>query len=363
MAGKNISGTQRRGFLDHDMFLDAEQRIYFVLGHYQPPDRVISVLKYVPDPRGTWIRAPSGLIYARTYWHQGIEAIEASDAAVKATADPTFDEWTIIDPVFSAPFLEVPVPAIDTRLLPEERLTSILGTPEEGLDAVEMRVRLVVQTILDNFGMSTIQLRDVGITGSILWKGHSDRSDINLNVYGLSVCHKLNEILLERAAVEPDLGPGLQVRAKDFSDVDLITVAPDLPASILARKPKLVFDGFSPGIQIRWCLRAGEFPIAYDTERYTESGVATVKVRIVSDRFGLFLPAILAVETIEGTPAIDRIMIYDTRLVRLFRTGDVVQITGLVQEINDSGVFQLLLGSRDHAGEESVRFLDAIDRE
>ncbi len=348
-----------RGSLDHDIYTDKAGRIYFVLGHYQPPDRVISLLKYVPDGQGTWIHRISGQHYARSYWHQGIDAFMSASEVAGADKGSELASWQINDPVFGTSFLEVPHDRIAEYFLPEERLTSILEAREGDLDEVERKVKLVVQTILRHAGDIDLTAEDVGITGSILWRGYSGRSDINLNVYGEKKCRGLEKALTSLARRQVMLARGLTVQMKDFDDVPGIHRSGTVKISELMRKPKLKLDGFKPGIQVRWCLKRGEFPLVYGSETYIDRGLATIKARVTDDRFTLFYPALVGIETLAGKEKPDRVMIYDTRYTRLLRSDDVVEIAGLLQEIKGTGRFQILIGSKQYARDERVSFLEA----
>jgi predicted nucleotidyltransferase len=358
MVGSIHDIAATRGILDHDLFKDEHGNIYFVLGHYQPRDRIISLLKYVPDEQGTWIHRETSQRYARSYWHQGIEAMAGSEAVVKKLASTAVPSWEIVDPVFGTMFLEVPHESVKEYMLPEARLEGILETSDTKLDEVERKVKLVAQTILKHAGNLDLTTEDVGITGSILWRGYSERSDINLNVYGEKKCRGLEKALVSLAKRQVMLARGLTIQMKGFEDVHGVQLSGTVKTSELKRKPKLKLDGFKPGIQIRWCLKRDEFPIVYGSETYVDRGIATIKARVTDDHFTLFYPALVGIETLEGKGKPDRVLIYDTRYTRLLRSGDVVEITGLLQEIKGSGRFQILIGSRQHAKDERVTFLD-----
>ncbi|MBN2151000.1 MAG: hypothetical protein JW839_06130 [Candidatus Lokiarchaeota archaeon] len=359
MAGSILDIAATRGILDHDMFTDPEGNIHFVLGHYQPRDRVISLLKYVPDEQGTWVHRSTGRRYARSYWHQGVDAVSGSEAAVGRLASKEITSWQAVDPVFGTSFLEVPYDRIEDYMLPETRLAGILEAGDGVLDGLERRVKLVVQAVLRHAGGVDLTSEDMGVTGSILWGGHSGRSDINLNVYGARACRDLEGVLASLARRGVMLARGLTVGMKGFGEVPGVRVSGAVEAAALSRKPKLRLAGFKPGIQVRWCLKRGEFPLEYGSESYADRGLATVKARVTDDSYTLFYPALVGIEPLEGTPRPDRVLVYDTRFTRLLRSGDVVEITGALQEISGTGRFQLLIGSKRHARDERVTFLDA----
>jgi len=359
MAGSIHDIAETRGILDHDIFRDAGGRIYFVLGHYQPRDRIISILKYVPDEQGTWIHRGTGQRYVRSYRHQGIEAVAGSEDMVKKLAKTDISSWEIVDPVFGTSFLEVPHDRIKDYMLPEARLEGIIEASDGELDDLERKVKLVAQMILKHAGNVDLTVEDMGITGSILWRGHSERSDINLNVYGEVKCRGLEKAIVSLARRHVMLARGLSIQMKGFDDVPGIRCAGTVVSSVFKRKPKIMLDGFKPGIQVRWCLKRGEFPVEYGSESYVDRGLATIKARVTDDKFMLFYPALVGIEGLEGSLKPERVMIYDTRFTRLLRSGDVVEITGLLQEIKDSGRYQILIGSKQHAKEERVTFLEA----
>jgi predicted nucleotidyltransferase len=358
MVGSIHDTMAIRGILDHDIFMDEHDRIYFVLGHYQPRDRIISLLKYVPDEQGTWVHKITEQKYARTYWHQGIDAFTSAERNASNLGSSDISSWQVVDPVFGTLFMEVPRENVVEYLIPEERLAGILESRAVELDNIEKRVKLVVQAILKHARDIDLVAEDIGVTGSILWRGHSSRSDINLNVYGTQKCMALERVLVDLARRDIVLARGLMVAMKGFDDVPEILCSSKIARSSLMRKPKLKLDGFKSGIQIRWCLKQGEFPIVYGEETYIEKGLVTVRARVTDDAFTLYYPAIVRIETLHGEISVNRIMIYDTRFTRLFRAGDEVEITGLLQEIKPSGQHQVLIGSKQHAGKERVIFLE-----
>ncbi|MBD3187264.1 hypothetical protein GF325_10575 [Candidatus Bathyarchaeota archaeon] len=347
------SNSRDYSFLDHDLFLDERGRIYFVLGHFQPPAKIISLLKYVPDSRGTWVHRETGKRYLRSYWHQGMDAVKGSDELGIKQDDSRFKSWMVHDEVFDASFLEVPRQVITKHLIPEKRMMELLEKDPSYQDPVERKVVSIVNTLVKTVNGFQGSLENIGITGSILWRGHSSRSDINLNVYGRDCCNQVFRELLH--AGNQELSGTISVKQKSFNDFGKITV----PAGgdiRLNRKPKLFMKDFAPGIQLRWCLRENEFPLTYGEEFFREIGFGSYKVRIIDDTYSIFYPALLLVESVDEWCNVCRILVYDTRYIRLFRKGDVVTISGLLQRIDKGDACQLLIGSRAFSSREGVMF-------
>jgi len=79
-------------------------------------------------------------------------------------------------------------------------------------------------------------------------------------------------------------------------------------------------------------------------------------LRIIDDSFSIYYPAIISVETLDCKHEIDRIMIYDTRFVRLLKKGDVIEINGLIQKIEETNKNQILIGSKQYSTKENINF-------
>ncbi|MFX0098548.1 MAG: hypothetical protein ACFFCS_03135 [Candidatus Hodarchaeota archaeon] len=346
-----------RGFLDHDIFLDQEKRIYFVLGHFQPTERIISLLKYIPNPEGTWIRKKAKKRYVRTYQHQGIKAFQNSIKMAKDEGSELLDKWWIIDPVFNTGFLEVPRDAVNEHLIPEERISDIMTKAPESLDFLEKKVKFIVSSMVAELKSLEGNYSDIGITGSVLWNGYSERSDINLNIYGRDLCLRMKDELDEKARKKENLHEKLHVKLKGFGKFYNITLEDGMEPSFIDRKIKLKLENFAPGIQIRWCLKEGEFPLNYGDESFKDVGFTKRKLKIIDDTYSIFFPAMLKVECLDDGPFVERLLIYDTRFVKLFKKGDAVAITGLLQEINGGKKYQILIGSKQFSNSENVEFL------
>ena len=347
-----------RGWLDHDMFLDGKNRIYFVLGHYQPEDRIISILKYVPEKEGTWNQKQTGIQYRRSYWHQGIEAFNRSREFLNLDSQKDVNRWFTLDPVFHTKFLEFPVDKIKNYMRPEKRLEKIYTTKENLLDDLEKKVKYLATTLNSLKLRTPLPLNKIGITGSILWGGHSARSDINLNIYGRDLCNNLFNTLMDIASESAEIAPGIHLYLKSFEDIKEISRGRNIKKEFLKRKPKIILNGFSPGIQIRFCLEKDEFPIRYGEEIYKEVGSEQHIVEIINDSYSIFYPSLLYVKTADNGINIEKMMVYDTRFTRLFKKGDIVQINGLVQQINDENRYQYLLGAKNPAIQEKITFLE-----
>ncbi|MHA1700524.1 MAG: hypothetical protein ACTSWN_16925 [Promethearchaeota archaeon] len=337
--------------------MDTKKRIFFVLGHYQPEDRIISILKYDPDDQGTWIHKPSGTRYKRSYWHQGIEAFFNSKQMINEPANADLHEWWKLEPVFNTEFLEVPIDAIKKHFVPEQRVAGIIEKKDSQLDDLEKKVKHIVASLVDSCKSLRNDFHFIGVTGSILWRGHSSRSDINLNIYGLDRCWAARRELADLAKNNKNIADDLKVGLKKITVGSLIQATDNVPSDSIKRKIKLKLTGFKPGIQIRWCLNKNEFPLKFGDESYHDLGLHQVKLKVTNDKFAIFYPGLVLVETLDGPFNVERILIYDTRCIRILQRGDVIIVRGLVQNINDEDKYQILIGSKLYSNQETIRLI------
>jgi predicted nucleotidyltransferase len=156
--------------------------VFVVLGYIQPSDRILSFLKYVPDPAGKWI---SGDIrYRRIFWGSVTSTVEGMSILPA--------DYMVEDPHFGTELMEPPREVISKYFKPELRLGEILD--EGPKDTLEEFVHRGATSLHDTLG---IPFDDIGVAGSILWKGHEPgHSDVNMNIGNFTITTKLSEIRL-----------------------------------------------------------------------------------------------------------------------------------------------------------------------
>ncbi len=343
---------------DRDVFKDSYGRIFTVLGYIQPPDRILSILKYVPDPSGRW--ASGGISYQRVFWG-GV------DSVVKG-AEELPPEYLITDSHFGTVLVEPPREAVSEYFKPEHRLKEILS--EGPRDILEERVHHLTNSLHDNLGISIDRL---GVAGSILWRGHNpDFSDINMNIYGLSSTKVLREHLAQLQEVDSRLKlrkisdwanamSRVQTRIPLLSDRDL--------QMIFSRRNAVCVDGQCVGITP--VLYPDEAPIKYSTERYItlDKRPVTILATITDSKYSLFHPSLYVIEPVmhdscEGG-MIDRLMVYDGAFGGLFHEGDEIEVSGTLQRVEHNGEvtgYQLMIGTKEGFGKEFIRPVNQFHR-
>ena len=327
--------------------------MFVTLGHIQPEDRVLSILKYIPDFDGSW--CANGRHYRRVF----------SSGTASATSGMPLapHDYTVHDSHFGTELLEPPKNAIARYYSPELRLKEIL---EEGpKDRLERAVKTMTETIHDILGLPIERL---GVTGSIVWKAHDPiRSDINMNVYGLEGSQQLHdnfEKLIEqspeiRLVVAQDWHPWitrLKERIPEYPEDALTTL-------FSRRKGLFCHDLYVSVVPV---LLPQETPILHGSESYETVSHDPIRIETTlrTTSFSTFTPALYDCESnlVNKIKAkVTRIMVYDGVFSNVFLTGDRVEVKGTLQHVtrqDGTAFYQLMVGTKRGAGREYIRLID-----
>lgn len=347
---------------DRDVFHDRTGYVYVTLGYLQPYDRILSILKYVPDSNGRW--QADSTRYRRLFRGGVGSAVETMNQAPS--------EYLVRDPHLGATLLEVPRNHVTKYFSPEKRLKEILS--HETNDSLEESARKMSEALHDVLG---IPFNRLGVTGSIAWNAHNTAfSDINMNIYGLEMTKRLQ---MGYDSVAEQNG---HVRLRVLSEWErtmsnILTRIPSYPAddlrALFSRKKELYYS--EQYIGVTPVLLPSEAPIEYGSESYEslKPKPVTIEMDIQKDDYGIFMPAIYEgtsspISRIDGE-CVTRIMIYDGSFRGLFREGDRVEVVGSLQKVvperlgaNDGrsiGFYQIMVGTKQGVGRELIRIIES----
>ncbi|MFX0093158.1 MAG: hypothetical protein ACFFBD_15480 [Candidatus Hodarchaeota archaeon] len=349
-------------FRDRDVFFDKHGRIYITLGYLQPPDRVLAFLKYIPSQKGE--SSPQWKLqntyYRRIFWG----TVESVKKGLKENI-PSYSIW---DSFFGTELIEVPHTDIKQHFIPEQRIQEILSDPQGPLEKKVAHVAELLHSVLN------ISYNDLGIAGSILWRGHQSISDVNMNIYGFEnawVLQRNYDHLVKEA-------PSIKLRKieqwgktmKRIADRNPLTLE-DVQTLFMRRK-EIYYK--NEGIGVMPILRPDKdrLPIKYGTEVFkTDLENIILRGEIVADDYSLFMPAIyeLALSKRERSkiPGLTssnlRILVYDGSFRALFQKHDRVEVSGALQSVLDPDnrsikCKQVLVGTKQGSGQEYLRLLN-----
>jgi predicted nucleotidyltransferase len=159
-------------------YLETNEGLFFsVKGMYHPKNRVISILRYIPNPHGN--RQKNGLRYKRVY-----EPDETSEYLEK-----NHPEYLSYVKKLGIVVQSVPIEKIKKVYNPREKFNEIRNFPR---DKPAKILKKFVEAIIEESGVSS---KCFGVTGSILVGLNNPDSDIDLNVYGFVEGKKVYQAL------------------------------------------------------------------------------------------------------------------------------------------------------------------------
>ncbi|TXT56702.1 MAG: hypothetical protein BAJATHORv1_20295 [Candidatus Thorarchaeota archaeon] len=342
-----IPSISSHHFRDRDVFQDEMSRIYVTLGHIQPPDGIISVLKYLPDVTGQW---ESGNIRYRRIFSNDVVS---SHTGMEILPNEYYD-----DTHFGTDILKFPVSKVVHYFKPEERLKQIINEgPNDELERIVSKLACSFHDILD------IPFDQLGVTGSIAWNAHNPSfSDINMNIHGFDWSWYLEEnyprLVQEDSSLQLTEG-ALWANSVSRLRERIVCLGSDEILVLFKRRRQLQFH--QQPITIMPVLNPSESPIEYGTEKYNSTFLVKAEVEITSSRYGIFFPALYEVvgtaESTRSSISVTRLMIYDGAFRGLFQDGDILQVHGTlqkVQRLDGSSFFQIMIGTLAGAGKEHI---------
>jgi len=325
-------------------YLETREGLFFaVKGLEHPPDRIISVVRYAPDPENG-NREKGGITYRRLYHFPEQEQFLHS----------SYPHFLAYDPVFQKILQSVPKSTVQRVYDPRRRLQEMAQT-NPGM-AVEEDAVAFAKLLQRESG---VPLSDIGISGSLLIGLHTEHSDLDISVFGAWGCRTVYvtlQKLLDSGSVE-------DLRRLEMDGIEELyshrVVDPNIPFGEFAplEKSKICQGSFRRRPYfIRFIREAREAGDPYGTVQYTPLGRATITAVIDDDQEAIFTPcryALTNVRVLEGSPAaVTEIISFRGRFCEQARKGDIVAAAGTAEQIESStGIrYRLLLGNstEDH---------------
>ena len=322
-----------------DFIETPEGLIFDVKGMVHPPDRIVAYLRYLIDPHGE--RWKNGRRYTKVY------PLREREEVLKKR----YPQYIYYDSVFGEYMQGVPRRHVLTVYKPQDKVTELLKKPKP--DSIEAEAIELVQILKEHSG---VKLEKMGISGSILLGLHTEKSDIDVIIYGkkncISVHTALNSIMkrgetpIRRYSYE-DLLRLYRFRSKDtwmpIEDFMRIEQRKSIQGKIRER------DFF-----IRFIPDWNEVNEKYGDRIYIPAGYAKIKARVLDDSESIFTPCkylICDVEFLEGTKVspLREVASFRGRFCEQARKGEEVIAQGKVEKViekDGTEFFRLLLGAR-----------------
>lgn len=313
-----------------------DETIFEVKGLYHPLERVIAFIRYIKDPRGD--RKLNDNLYRKVY------SMEERYRILRNK----YPHFFIYDDAFGEYVPEVDLSSIIHVYKPKEKLGELKKKSQ--LCELENQALLLTEILKRE---ANIRLSDIGITGSILVGLYTDKSDIDIIVYGVENCLRVHDAMQELLASKrfvsrynlEDLMKLYQFRVKDtimsFED-------------FLRHETRKSFQGIFNGKEffIRYVKDWYEVKEKYGEVIYKPEGYAKIRARIIDDSESIFTPCVYkvtSVEFIEGQElkGLKEIASFRGRFCEQAKKDEIVIAQGKVERVitHDEDYYRILLGS------------------
>jgi len=322
-------------------YLETQEGLFFaVKGLEHPPDRMIAVLRYAPDPeKGD--RKKDGKSYRRLYSFPEQEKFIKTNCPQYLAYDPFFQ--TILQNVPRSLMLRIHDPR---RRLQE--LTRASDSKEIEKDAAAFAALLKKE--------AGVSWRSLGISGSLLIGLDADSSDLDISVFGEQNCYRvyraLRKLLDTQSCSELDRldNHGMKALYAERS-VDIYLSF----SEFLRLEHRKVNQGrFRNRVYfVRFIKEAHETGEGYGQLRYTQLGRAQITAVVVDDREAIFTPCRYLVSEARDPDGRDladltEIVSFRARFCEQAQAGESIEASGMLElvESNRGRSWQrLLLGN------------------
>jgi len=328
-------------FCEGDLVEDVHGIIFDVKGLIHPPDRVVAFPRFIPDVKGD--RKRGFVAYRKVY------ALSVRYRFL----EQKFPQYLVEDPVFDERLCEVPLANIRHYYKPAERLQELRNSPK--LDTLEQKALELVALLKET---ANIPSNNIGISGSILARLHTPKSDIDPIIYGIKNCHKLHTALTtlvedKRSPLKPYRTPAALRKLFEFRHEDTRVGFEDF---VRTEKRKVLQGTYKHHNYFIRCVKAqNEIGERYGDVHYTNAGYARIKATITDDSEAILTPCTYKTKqtrTLEGTrisKPIREIVSFRGRFNEHARKGETVVAQGKIEHAQDKHGeewLRLLLGNK-----------------
>ncbi|MEJ2110840.1 MAG: hypothetical protein P8Z37_13210 [Acidobacteriota bacterium] len=322
-------------------YIETVEGCFFaVKGLEHPPDRLVAVLRYAPDPEeGERIR--DGRRYRRLYRF----------AEQETWIRKRWPHYLAYDPVFQTTLQSVPVEMVCRLYDPCRRSRELISL--SGRSPLEVDAAAFLQILRKR---AYAPLSALGISGSLLIGLHHDHSDIDISVFGESDCikvHRALKILLDEKT-EENLGRLNEKGMKELYAQRVVDTPMDY-CDFLDQESRKVNQGFFGDRTwfIRFVKKPGETADSYGDRIFCRLGRLEIQATVADDSDAIFTPCRYGLSEVRkivpgALPEPDEIVSFRGRFCEQARDGDRIAASGIMERVecgNGRRYHRLLLGN------------------
>ncbi len=322
-----------------DLIRTSQGWIFDIKGLIHPPGKVVAFPRFFPQEKGE--RIQEGTTYSKVY------VLSERYRMLKER----FPQYLVVDPIFGERLCEVPKEDIRVHYDPVTRLEELRDSSRLG--DLESAALHFSELLHKNAGVPWSKL---GVSGSLLVKLPTPRSDVDLTVYGKANCLKVYDAL-ESAMKNGEAG----IRAYTLKELRVLY-------DFRSQDTRMPFDSFVRSecrkvlqgkfLQYDYFIRCivdwNEVGEEYGDNVYRKAGYAKIRGTVLDDSEAIFTPCRYLVEDVhvlsgDGGSAVTEVASFRGRFCEQAQNGESVVAQGKVEKVqrkNGKVFFRLLLGGK-----------------
>lgn len=307
---------------DGDAVVTKEKFIFYVFGYEHPDERVLSFLKYIPSE----LKSRFTLSFLRKLWTLGQTQLHRPEKLytmqnfqrLLETFRKHFPQYVYFCQFRGKEVLSVPTRLIKEIFVPRQCLQALVEGRRK--DRLQEMVLKLISLLSDE---SDVPFEDFGIHGSIALNMHTEKSDIDLVVYG---AHNFRSL-------EKTLGRLVAEGLLTYVSTNKI----DLMRKHRAQYQNRIFV-------YNAVRKTEEITSSYGNCKYSPVKAVVFRCQVVGDKEAMFRPAVYQIADYrplgptsrivsDGTPRKVVSMIGCYRNVA--RLGDNIQVSGMLERVEN----------------------------
>ena len=321
-------------------YLETREGLFFAAkGLVQPEDRIIAILRYVPDPQGD--RSRNGQSYRR-YYHF---------AEQEQLLNSTYPQYLTFDPNAQTRLQSVPKQHIRRVYDPRLRLQEISRQADR--DPLETDTLAFARLLQVEAG---VDLSCLGVSGSLLINLHTSESDLDMTVHGEQNCYRVHRALkrLLSEGVHPDLKPFDSRGLEKLYQERVADTQMDY-SDFLASEKEKAFQGTFRGrtFFIRFLKDPVQVGEQYGDYSYKPLGKAGIHATVTRASEAIFTPCRYLLDQVhfdqgQTVTPLSEIVSFRGRFCEQAQAGDTISAFGTLEQVqarDGRTWYRLLLGS------------------
>jgi predicted nucleotidyltransferase len=323
-----------------DLIKTKSNVVFDVKGLVHPAGKIVAFPRFIPSPQGT--RHGKDATYGKVY------SLGDRFKYLKEN----HPDLIVFDPVFGETMCEVPIGDIAEHYKPEEKLWSLRTSKD--LTVLESKALQLAETLKKE---AAIPWSSIGVSGSIMARLTTEKSDIDPLVYGVENCRKAY-VALQKMLKNEDSGfkPYTEAELHELFDFRSKDTQMSFGDFVLVESRK-GFQGKFMGTDyfIRFVKDWSEISEHYGDVCFKNSGYAKITAKIADNSDSLFTPCTYKLENVrvvEGPKLqpIQEIVSFRGRFCEQAENGEAVEAQGKVELVtnnkNGGEYYRLILGNK-----------------